>query len=112
MGYGSRKKPIEVEMEKDQALASDIHPSARAFRLGRCFIIVALEPIGWHLSISHPDRYPSWDEIKKARYALVPDEVTMAMLLPPRNEYVNLHDNCFHLHQIKLAPMEQFQAAQ
>jgi hypothetical protein len=24
----------------------------------------------------------------------------VAMLLPPKDEYVNLHPNCFHLHQI------------
>jgi hypothetical protein len=54
---------------------------------------------GWHLSISHPWRYPTWDEIAAARYALVPDAVTMAMVLPPSDEYVNLHPNCFHLHE-------------
>lgn len=24
----------------------------------------------------------------------------MAMILPPTNEYVNIHNFCFHLHQI------------
>ena len=55
---------------------------------------------GWHLSISHPSRYPVWDEIRDARYELLPDACTMAMLLPPRGEYVALHPNCFHLHEI------------
>ena len=40
-------------------------------------------------------------DIKTARYDLVPDSVTMAMLLPPRSEYVNIHNNCFHLHEIE-----------
>jgi hypothetical protein len=72
-----------------------------------CF--VGPEPdIGWHLSISHnvmfngqqrPGRYPTWDEITEARYRFVPDAVTMAMMLPPRAEYVNVHDTTFHLHQ-------------
>jgi hypothetical protein len=57
-------------------------------------------PLRWHMSISHSNRYPVWDEIKEARYALIPDQVTMGMLLPPRSEYVNLHPNCFHLHEI------------
>jgi hypothetical protein len=56
--------------------------------------------VRWHLSISRTDRYPSWDEIKEARYALLPDDCTMAMLLPPKSEYVNLHPNCFHLHEL------------
>jgi hypothetical protein len=74
----------------------------RIFRMGRCQIFVGWEPEagGWHLSISCPDRYPSWDEIKKARYELLPHDVTMAMILPPESEYVNVHQNCFHLHEI------------
>jgi len=55
---------------------------------------------GWHLSISHPTRYPTWDDIKAARYDLLPDECTMAMLLPPSGEYINVHPNCFHLHEV------------
>lgn len=54
----------------------------------------------WHLSIAHPDRYPTWDEIADARYHLILDEVTMALLLPPPGEYVNEHPHCFHLWQI------------
>ena len=34
------------------------------------------------------------------RYELVPAEVTMALLLPPPDEYVNAHEHCFHLWQI------------
>ena len=52
-----------------------------------------------HLSISHPLRYPKWDEISAARYSLLPDSATMMMYLPPREEYVNLHKNCFHLYE-------------
>ncbi len=55
----------------------------------------------WHLSISTKTRYPVWDEIKEARYDLIPDEVTMAMLLPPKSEYVNFHPNTFHLHEMR-----------
>lgn len=75
-------------------------PWARAFKAGECFIMVAKEAGGWHLSISCQDRYPTWDEIKQARYELLPDNVTMAMLLPPKEEYVDVHPNCFHLHEI------------
>jgi hypothetical protein len=55
----------------------------------------------WHLSISHPHRYPDWNVISDARYALVPNEITMAMILPPREEYVNIQKNCFHLHETR-----------
>lgn len=56
--------------------------------------------VRWHMSISTRTRYPEWDEIRDARYALIPDDITMGMLLPPKSEYVNLHQNCFHLHEI------------
>lgn len=52
-----------------------------------------------HISISHPSRYPKWDEISDARYSLLPNEVTMMMYLPPKEEYVNIHENCFHLYE-------------
>lgn len=54
----------------------------------------------WHLSIAHAHRYPTWDEIADVRYELVPGDVTMAMLLPPPDSYVNAHEHCFHLWQI------------
>jgi hypothetical protein len=66
-----------------------------------CSVLVAVESGRWHLSIAHPDRYPTWDEIREARYALVPNHVTMAMLLPPRQEYVNIHPHCFHLWEVR-----------
>lgn len=54
----------------------------------------------WHMSISHPERYPTWDEIADARYELTPTDVTMAMILPVPDLYLNLHPYCFHLWQI------------
>ena len=79
--------------------------SRNAYAKGGCRIIIAREvynshELRWHMSISRNDRYPSWDEIRDARYALLPDDVTIAMLLPPKAEYVDLHPNCFHLHEI------------
>jgi hypothetical protein len=80
----------------------------RSVHDGMLRAIVALEPLGWHLSISHArheakrplaPRYPTWDEIADARYEFVPAEVDMVMHLPPPSEYVALHDSTFHLHQ-------------
>jgi hypothetical protein len=75
-------------------------PGMKTYRLGGCWIMVAVEDGRWHLSISRRDRLPNWEEVKRARYELVPDEVTMAMLLPPEDEYVNVQEYCFHLWQI------------
>ena len=76
---------------------------ARVYRKGPCAVMVAQEQYGrrgellWHLSISCKDRYPGWNEIKDARYKLLPLGLTFAMLMPPPGEYINIHDNCFHL---------------
>jgi hypothetical protein len=77
--------------------------NGKIYRAGNFLAIVSQDGPDkrWHLSISHRVRYPTFDEIKAARYALVPDEVNMAMLFPPRAEYVNLHSNCFHLHEFR-----------
>lgn len=85
-------------------------------------VIVGQEPVNdegrvdWHLSISHasnliapsgvgmlPGRIPTWDEIKEARYRFIPDEVNMAMMLPPKRLYINMHRTTMHLWEI---PME------
>jgi hypothetical protein len=69
---------------------------AQLFKMGECSILVSKDAERWHLSISHPRRYPTWDEILKARTELIPDSAYMVMCLPPKEHYVNLHHNCFH----------------
>lgn len=78
-----------------------IEPGAKAYIMGACRIIVGHSTSGWHLSMSCASRYPTWDELAKARYELIPDAVTMVMLLPPQAEYVNLHSTTLHLWEVK-----------
>ena len=81
---------------------------ATAYRLGECNVLVSRDEVKergivvrrWHLSISHPTRFPTWTEIHDARYALIPDDCTMAMLLPPKAQYINIEETCFHLTEI------------
>jgi hypothetical protein len=73
----------------------------RGYRARDLTVLTSVDDGLWHLSISAPDRYPAWDEIAEARYQLCPDNITMAMLLPPSDEYVNVHQNTFHLHEIR-----------
>lgn len=77
----------------------------RRFEMGECTILLSRDPAGvdgerlWHLTISCPERHPTWDEIKTARYRLLPLDLTFAMLLPPPEHYVNLpeQDHVFQL---------------
>lgn len=75
-------------------------PNATWYTWGDVNVFVEHHSDGWHLSISTPYRNPFWEEIKAARYDLLPHDITMAMIFPPTNEYVNIHNYCFHLYQI------------
>lgn len=68
----------------------------------------------WHLSISHnmmvrtgpsntPGRFPTWEEIKEARYKFLPPDVNMAIMFPPVELYYNRHETCLHLLEIPVA---------
>ena len=96
-------KWAETSAEAIKHLADGKHigKDVRVYRSGMLTVFVATEDGKLHLSISHPMRYPTWDEIKDARYALLPDEKTFGILLPPKAEYVNFHRNCFHLHELE-----------
>lgn len=67
------------------------------FAKKRLRVLLTEDPgTGVHFSISHPSRYPTWEEQVDARYALCPKVPYMASILPPKDEYVNLDKNTFH----------------
>lgn len=80
-------------------------PNARVF-VGRgknknLYVISAKEDGRWHMSISHPKRLPSWEEIKDARKATLPPNIFLCVLFPPEEFWLNIHDYCMHLWQIE-----------
>ena len=83
-------------------------PGCQAWRSENNLVIICgREPCGpkgairWHLSISHNRRNPTWEEIRDVRYSLIPDNVMVAMFLPPAEQYVNAHPFCFHLYEVE-----------
>ena len=54
-----------------------------------------------HASVSYEDvrKDPSWADLRAVKDALFGD-VDACMVLPKREDYVNLRENCFHLWQI------------
>lgn len=74
---------------------------ARVFQNGNLRVLVSTDAGYLHLSISHKERYPTWDEIKSAREEFLPMDKTFAIYFPPSDEYVNIHPNCFHLYEVK-----------
>jgi hypothetical protein len=84
------------------------HVHGDAYAWGMVTAIVSRDAGYWHVSVAHPRRYPTWDEIYTAWYDLVPgagSEFEGAIILPRRSEYVNAHRNCFHVHQLKDSEM-------
>lgn len=80
----------------------------RAVGGGHLRAYVANDPSGWHISISfvdaeddRPTRLPAWDELWHAGHALVPDNVTMAVVMPRLVEGGDLAPpTLLHLHEI------------
>ena len=58
---------------------------------------VSIDDGEWHISVSHSDRYPTWDELAGIRDAATPPGVAFVMHFPTPAEYVNLHQTCLHL---------------
>jgi hypothetical protein len=94
-----RKRVIQ-EVEIPPHATALFEPGTRAFRMGACFILLSQQRVGWHMSISKPSKLPTWEEVRDARYALIPDEAVMAMLLPSKDVYVNVHEFCLQLYEV------------
>lgn len=92
-------RPFDVDL-------TGLQPGSKAYKMGKCKIFVSppykddKTDMGWHLSISCRDRLPTWEEVQTARYELLPKHVNFVMVLPKEADYVNLHDYCFHLHEL------------
>src|SRR5258706_9285120 len=63
----------------------------------RISVIISIDADALHVSIAHSNRYPTWDEILAVRAWAFPDDTEVVMVLARREEYVNVHNNCFHL---------------
>jgi hypothetical protein len=51
----------------------------------------------YHLSVSRPNRLPTWQELMKAKLEFLGPHVEAYQVLPAESDYVNLHPNCLHL---------------
>ena len=96
-------KIVEIQPDKSNiftAIKAMCEKNVKFYRMGGCLIQVGLSEEGWHLSISAKNRYPTWDEVAHARYELLPENITMAMLLPPMDDYINIAENCLQIWEV------------
>jgi len=114
-GHGGNSKlpPIREAQMPVELIAAQVNgrlqPGTKLYRMGGDITILVSPPYqhrGWHMSIAHPRRYPTWDEIAKARYTLLPHEKTFAQILPPPGDYVNIHN--YALQIVELTNFEPY----
>lgn len=62
-------------------------------------IFITIDAGLWHLSAS-TNHTIGYYELKELRYEFMPNAMFVAQVFPPREEFVNLDQNCFHLWQL------------
>lgn len=50
-----------------------------------------------HVSVSRPDRIPSWEEIAKVKSEFIGDELEAVHVIPKSSDHINVHAYCMHL---------------
>lgn len=50
-----------------------------------------------HVSVSHPDRLPTWKEISKVKDEFIGRDREAYQVLAAENDHVNVHSFCLHL---------------
>ena len=65
---------------------------------GVLFRAIASDGMSWeHVSVSRPDRIPTWDEMCWIKSLFFDDDDTVVQFHPPRAEWVNNHSRCLHM---------------
>lgn len=75
--------------------------ATEAYHLGPLFVLKGFEEGRWHGSVSTPDRLPTWEEMKEVRRRLLPPDVFLCVLVPPEKYWMNIHNYCLHLWEIR-----------
>lgn len=57
-------------------------------------------PAWEHVSVSLPDRCPTWQEMCWVKDLFFDHEECVVQFHPPKKEYVNMHKHCLHLWKI------------
>lgn len=67
--------------------------STGVFKYKGMYLIIAIENGRWHLSVSA--KFPlGYHQLKEIRYKFLPNDIQVAQIFPPREEFVNVHHNC------------------
>lgn len=97
------KVPEKFRVKKGLHASSSLNGNSGAFlirslKLKRPLFVIASDGEGWeHVSVSLPDRCPTWDEMCVIKNLFWGDEDCVVQYHPPKSEYVNNHPFTLHL---------------
>ncbi len=60
-------------------------------------ILFSLDAPWIHVSVSRTDRIPDWEDLRLTKLAFIGPSRYAIQIVPPVDEYVNIHPNCLHL---------------
>lgn len=78
---------------------------AAMYKHGKLRVLITTDNGRLHMSISHRNRLPMWDEIGQARRQLLPPDVHFCIPHPPEKYWFNLHSYTLHLVEIHDEPL-------
>ena len=97
--------PNQYRVKSGRMASDDSMPDCGAFfvpnklaRSGPPLRVIAAAGDGWeHVSVSLPNRCPSWEEMAYIKGLFWSDDMCVMQLHPPRSEHINNHPYCLHL---------------
>lgn len=90
----------EVYRRQDPFTGQDMGDRSNGYLIikARQMAIIFSNGGGWeHVSVSHPDRTPTWDEMDEVKRRFWSDEDTVMQLHVPVREHISCHNHCLHL---------------
>jgi hypothetical protein len=99
--FGGVQQTTE-DVRKMPEISTSRKPVPGVFQLLGLRVIISIDAGNWHLSASCADRMPSYTELKYLRYQMLPDNIYMAEIFPPKDEFVNINPNVRHLWQVEI----------
>ena len=73
--------------------------STGVFKYKSMYVMVTKDLGKWHLSVSAKQPL-GYFQIKDVCYKFLPNNMEAAQLFPPREQFVNVHPNCYHLFEL------------
>lgn len=98
-----RVRAGEYGTDDDMGNNGAFHVPAGGKKLVRVIASEGNDEIPWeHVSVSLPDRCPTWDEMSRVKNLFWSDDECVIQYHPPISEYINNHPYCLHLWKPKL----------